>query len=61
MDPHNRRQIRIIPTEKSDPSRLRRRQLVDEAVAQLTPDEQFALASLLEKLNTYLAQGEPHA
>lgn len=61
VDPLNRRQIRITPTEKTDPSRLRRRQLVDEAVAQLTSDEQVALTKLLDKLNTFLAQEEPHA
>lgn len=61
VDPHNRRQIRITPTEKTDPSRLRRRQLVDEAVAQLSRDEQATLAALLDKLNTFLADEDRHA
>lgn len=60
VDPVNRRQIRITPTDKPDPSRLRRHQLVDEAIAQLTLDEQRVLKVLLDKLNAYLADEDRH-
>ena len=61
VDPLNRRQIRITPTEKVDPSRQRRRQQFDESVARLSPQEQDQLLHLLTKLNAYLAEGDRHA
>jgi DNA-binding MarR family transcriptional regulator len=61
VDPTNRRQIRITPTTKLDPSRQRRHQLVDESVARLSPQEQDQLLSLLNKLNAYLADEDRHA
>ena len=60
VDPFNRRQIRITPTDKPDPSRLRRRQLVDEAIAQLSPEEQITFNTILDKLNTFLSDEDRH-
>jgi DNA-binding MarR family transcriptional regulator len=60
VDPNNRRQILITPTGKPDPSRLRRHQLVDEAIGKLSKREQQELKAILDQLNAHLAEEDRH-
>jgi DNA-binding MarR family transcriptional regulator len=60
VDPNNRRQIRITPTGKLDPTRQRRRQLVDDSITCLSALEQEQLLVILSKLNAYLADTDRH-
>lgn len=60
VDPNNRRQIRITPTGKLDPTRQRRRQLVDDSLTCLSALEQNQLLIILTKLNAHLANADRH-
>jgi DNA-binding MarR family transcriptional regulator len=60
VDPNNRRQIRITPTGKLDPTRQRRRQLVDDSITCLSALEHEQLLVILSKLNAYLADTDRH-